>query len=230
MNHPPVSHDVRALARRIHERTGWELPESRLRELSRAAAGVGEVSDRKLETIIETLCVGETYFFRDRALYHALATAILPEVIVAHAGGARAISIWSAGCATGEEPYSLATILRGCQGAAEPGGQPVLATDLSATFLARAREGVYGKNSFRTVTAEMRRKHLLEHGPGRWRVMPEVKAMVRFARLNLVRDLFPTGVDLVVCQNVLMYFTRACARQVIEGFARSLRPGGWLVT
>jgi len=175
-----------------------------------------------LTALVEASVIGETYFFRHPEQFEA----IRAELLDASARG-RPLSIWSAGCATGEEPYSLAMALldAGRAGA----GDRILATDVSVRALAVAREGIYGEWSMRRVGREVRQRHFEQRGP-LVAVRAEARAAVAFDRHNLVRDPAPaTGLDLVVCRNVLIYFTPEAALEVATKLLGAVRPGGLLL-
>jgi chemotaxis protein methyltransferase CheR len=175
-----------------------------------------------LTALVEASVIGETYFFRHPEQFEALQRVLLRD-----APREKPISIWSAGCSTGEEAYSLAMALldAGRAGA----GDHILATDVSARALAVAREGVYGEWSMRRLPPELRLRHFHQRGP-LVSVRAEARTAVTFDRHNLVRDEAPgSGFDLVVCRNVLIYFTSAAALEVAGRLLGAARPGGLLL-
>ena len=177
---------------------------------------------KAVTTLVEAAVVGETYFFR-----HPEQLDAIRQVVLAGAPRDRPLLIWSAGCATGEEPYTLAMELRdaGRVGLADR----IVATDVSARALAVAREAEYGDWSMRRLDPALRTRHFEERAP-RVVVRPAIREMVEFRRHNLVRDPVPaTSFDLVVCRNVLIYFTPTTAQEVVEKLTTALRPGGALV-
>jgi chemotaxis protein methyltransferase CheR len=185
------------------------------------------------EAVVQRLTIGETYFFRNDAQFAALRERILPDLLARRAS-ARSLRLWSAGCATGEEPYSLAMTLLDCL-PAEAGWQVgVLGTDLNPLFLERAREAVFGSWSFRETPEALRQRFFTPEGP-RWRLRPEVRRMAMFSRLNLVEPAYPAlangtaAMDLIFCRNVLIYFDPPTIRAVIDRLYAALAPGGWLV-
>jgi chemotaxis protein methyltransferase CheR len=176
---------------------------------------------RAVTTLVEAAVVGETYFFR-----HPEQLAAIRQLAIVPAQN-RALSIWSAGCATGEEPYTLAMELVDAGRAGM--GDRILATDVSSRALAVAREARYGQWSLRRLDPVVRNRHF-ESSPPQVVVRPRVRAMVEFRRHNLVRDPVPdSGFDLVVCRNVLIYFNPPTASQVVQKLASALAPGGLLV-
>ncbi|HYD39940.1 MAG TPA: protein-glutamate O-methyltransferase CheR [Anaeromyxobacter sp.] len=177
---------------------------------------------KAVTTLVEAAVVGETYFFR-----HPEQLVLIRQLAIAAAPRDRPLSIWSAGCATGEEPYTLAMELvdAGRLGL----GDRILATDVSSRALAVAKEARYGEWSLRRLDPAVRNRHFESHPP-QVEVRPEIRAMVEFRRHNLVRDPAPAlGFDLVLCRNVLIYFNPPTAALVVEKLAVSLAPGGVLV-
>lgn len=184
------------------------------------------------ETVLEQLTIGETYFFRNAAQFEALQQQVLPELFRRQAS-LHSLRIWSAGCATGEEPYSLAMTLKGMPDYDDSWQISILATDINSSFLARAREALYGSWSFRETPAEVRDRFFTAEG-SRWRLAPEIRRRVTFARLNLVEDMIPSvingtcALDIIFCRNVMIYFDEMTIRRVVDRFYRALSPGGWL--
>lgn len=182
---------------------------------------------------VAQLTIGETYFMRNGAQFAGLRTLILPD-LTDRRRAARSLRIWSAGCATGEEPYSLAMTLADALPVAEGWQISILATDINSQFLERAREALYGSWSFREMSEAMRDRFFTAEG-SRWRLHPELRRQVLFARLNLAEPGYPTiangtvALDLIFCRNVTIYFDEATTRQVVERFYMALAPGGWLV-
>jgi chemotaxis protein methyltransferase CheR len=177
---------------------------------------------RAVTTLVEAAVVGETYFFR-----HPEQLDAIRQVVLTAAPRDRGLLIWSAGCATGEEPYTLAMEL--CDAGRAGLGDRIVATDVSSRALGVAREAAYGDWSMRRLDAGLRARHF-EEAPPRVTVRPAIREMVEFRRHNLVKDpVLGTSFDLVVCRNVLIYFTPATAQAVVEKLATALRPGGALV-
>jgi chemotaxis protein methyltransferase CheR len=200
-----------------------------------------------LQLLIESLTTHETYFFRDRPQLDVLRTEMLPPLIAAaRADGSRRLRLWSAGCATGEEAYSLAVVaLAALFDAGEaiaangrvtalPGWRvEVLGTDISGRALETATAGLYGTgrlSSFRDVPSDLLGHFPLAGDGGSRRVSDDLRRMVRFARFNLLESLPPiAGCDVVACRNVLIYLTPGAAKRVQEALHRALRPGGCLL-
>jgi chemotaxis protein methyltransferase CheR len=157
----------------------------------------------------------------------------LPELIQRRQA-TRHLRIWSAGCATGEEPYSIAMTLADLLPTNEFWQVSILATDINSQFLARARDGLYSNWSFRE-TPDAVRERFFTPEQNRWRLYPAIRQMVTFARLNLAEPCFPAilngtyAQDLILCRNVTIYFDEATTRQLLERFYSTLLPGGWLI-
>lgn len=242
---------TRALAA-IEQRLGLHFPASRQAELlallADSTSGMrpdeiaawtdrlehGEASDPVLQSLARRLTVGETYFFREPATLDVVENRILPELIRARAGGSRRLRLWSAGCCTGEEPYTLAMILERLLPDIDHWNILILATDINRDFLARAVEGVYTEWSFRQTRPDLKARFFRETAPGRHVLHPRVRARVTFTPLNLATDTYPSAthdtgnMDLILCRNVLMYFSERQAQGVMTRLHRSLLPGGWL--
>lgn len=179
---------------------------------------------RELDLLIESLRVGETRFFRHRGQVQAVTDVVVPGLQARSGGPVRA---WSAGCATGEEPYTLAILL--ARGLPPPAYQvSVLGTDISERALSVARAGVYPARSIDAVPEELRRKYFQPDGADRARVAPVVARLVSFESHNLADPEFPQRMDLVWCRNVLIYFSPEARRQVVLRLIDCLAPGGFL--
>jgi chemotaxis protein methyltransferase CheR len=193
------------------------------------------VTQRQMEVLATRLTVGETYFFREKRSLEVFERDIVPELIQARAGPGRPIRIWSAGCATGEEPYSLAIVLSRLMAALKNWNVEILATDLNSKSLQKASEGIYGEWSFRGTPPWVQRAYFEAVEKDRWAINPAIKKMVTFAQLNLIDDAYPpvsicsSRLDVIFCRNVLMYFTPEGMRKVVRQLHRSLATDGWLI-
>ena len=190
----------------------------------------------QIETLASELTVGETYFFREYRSFEALADTVLPELICQRRGNGRRLRIWSAGCCTGEEAYSLAILLDRFLPEVRDWEISILATDINPRFLQKAAAGVYGEWSFRNPPEWLKGNYFKPLDGSRYEILPRIRRKVNFACLNLAEDVFPTlanntnAMDLIFCRNVLMYFTPECARNAAANFHRALVDGGTLVT
>jgi chemotaxis protein methyltransferase CheR len=188
----------------------------------------------EMDLLVNAVTVSETHFFRDAAQFNALATVILPG-IVKRKTSLRTLRIWSAGCASGEEPYSIAMLLQDVLPDIESWSITILATDINTTSLERARVASYGQWAFREDRAlSMRMRHFRPVN-NRFELSSHIRRMVTFSQLNLMEDHYPSFetntmmMDLVICRNVTIYFPQDVTKQVVGRFHTSLVDGGWLV-
>ncbi len=185
------------------------------------------------ETLLAQLTVGETYFFRNQPQFDALRQQLLPELLQRR-GTIRSLRVWSAGCATGEEPYSIAMLLGDFLPPDQSWQVSIMATDLNPRFLTRAREALYSEWSFRETNEAQRARFWVQEG-NRWRLRPEIRRMALFSRLNLAEPSYPAigngtcAMDIIFCRNVMIYFDEETTRQVVDRLYAALSPGGWLL-
>jgi len=241
------------LSRLVVERMGVCFPPSRWNDLERAfcraAADLGfqdqkeciqwfmaaPASKAQIESLSVYLTTGETYFLREGRSFEILEQEIVPEIIYSRAGSEKRLRLWSAGCATGEEPYTLAIMLHRMGFSLRDWNISILATDINPHALRKATKGVYTEWSFRDTPAWFREKYFTMLGGGRFELIPAIKKMVKFSYLNLVEDPCPSlltdtnAMDVIFCRNVLMYFPPERAGRAVERFHHCLVDGGWLV-
>lgn len=190
----------------------------------------------QIEILASYLTVGETYFFREKHVFEVLEERIIPELINARRGNDRRLRIWSAGCCTGEEPYSIAILLHKMLPDLKAWNISILATDINPRFLHKASEGIYGKWSFRDCPQWVQERYFRRSKKDQFEILPEIKNMVTFSYLNLAEDSYPSllsqtnAMDVIFCRNVLMYFAEEPAKKVVHNLSRSLVDGGWMVT
>jgi len=195
-----------------------------------------EINTEQLEILTSHLTVNETYFWREPEVFDALIEKILPELIDQKTGREKRLRIWSAGCSTGEEPYSLAIALRKAIPALKDWNITLLATDINPGILKKASAGVYGEWSFRNAPAWLKERYFRRTQDGKYEINAEIKKMVAFAYLNLAEDIYPTPVnntnamDVIFCRNVLMYFVPSRGKQAAENLYKSLVSGGYFMT
>jgi chemotaxis protein methyltransferase CheR len=186
----------------------------------------------EITKLLNEITIGETCFFRNQPQLDALKGIVWPNIMAARADHpVKRMRIWSAGCSTGEEPYTLAIMLleETYRGAMHGWSFEIRATDLNERSLAHANEGVYDEYSVRNVTPQLRQKYFRQEGD-KWRVAPEPRRYVNFSRLNLSEELSMSSMrslDLIFCANVLIYFDLASKRKVIQHFYESLMPHGY---
>ncbi|WP_415388742.1 CheR family methyltransferase [Roseomonas sp. BN140053] len=222
------------LGERLRQRmlaTGSPSLESYLQRLRDPAAGPAEWG--ALEAAIT---IGETFFFRFAEQFAALRDTVLPDLL-ARNRDTRRLVIWSAGCATGAEPYSLSILLHRLLGEEMPQWRcSILGTDLNAEFLAAAEGAQFGDWALRTLDATERARDFLPAPDGRsWTLRPQYRAGVQFERHNLL-DLLdgrpPAGLgrcDLILCRNVLIYFQHDTVVRLVRALGEQLHPEGWML-
>jgi chemotaxis protein methyltransferase CheR len=240
----PTDYDY--LRKLLKERSGLVLSadkqylvESRLLPLVRKAgvANLGELvlrlqrsgTEPLVAEVVDAMTTNETFFFRDKFPFEHFRDVILPSLMAAR-GAQRHIRIWCAACSTGQEPYSLAMSLKE-MGAALAGWRfDIVATDIAAAVIARATAGVYSQFEVqRGLPITLLLRYFQQDGE-RWQVVPELRAMVKFRQLNLLRDFSALGTfDAVFCRNVLIYFDHGTKTDVLDRIARSTQPDGFLV-
>ncbi|KIM00379.1 Chemotaxis protein methyltransferase CheR [Paramagnetospirillum magnetotacticum MS-1] len=188
----------------------------------------------EMDALIAELTIGETYFFRHKEQFDALRDLILPDVIARNASFRR-LRIWSAGCATGPEPYSVAIMLEREFAERIAGWHvTVLGTDINQKFLTRAREGRYDEWAFR-VMPDAQRAACFDKVGNQWQIRPEFKRNVSFQYHNLIKSPFPSladniaGFDIIICRNVIIYFSQSTVESLVPCFRESLNDGGWLI-
>jgi chemotaxis protein methyltransferase CheR len=186
----------------------------------------------EMVALLNEITIGETCFFRNQPQLDALRQVVLPKIVAAKAKlPTRRLRIWSAGCSTGEEPYTLSMLLlEEAKGQLKNWTFEILATDLNERSLAHAQNAVYGTYSTRNVTPFYRQKYF-QPAEDQLQVQPAVRVNLSFSRLNLsdsARMIFMKSLDLIFCCNVLIYFDLASKRRVIQHFYNNLLPHGYL--
>jgi len=187
--------------------------------------------DEELAVLVDNLTTNETYFFRESPQLRAFAEELLPELRTTLADR-KSLRIWSAGCSTGEEPYTIAMLLLESGDWWRDWQVEILGSDINQRVLHTARKGVYKKTSHRVSTPEMMKKYFVEEGKGDYRIIDAVRELVSFSYVNLL-DPFKTSLinnmDVIFCRNVIIYFDRDAKKKVIESFHDKLRDGGHLL-
>jgi chemotaxis protein methyltransferase CheR len=211
---------------------------ARLEELGAAAPDAADYltllrspgGDEELRRLLPLVTVGKTSFFRDDRQFEAL-RAILPGLVARAKSGGRKVAIWSAGCATGEEPYSIA--ITAAEAGAGPDDVEILATDVNPEAVAFAARGAYEARRLRDVPAELLARFFDKDGE-KYVVRAALRRLITAIRPhNLVSSIFPrsgdgAGWDVVFCRNVIIYFDTPTTQQVLTQFHTTLAPGGYL--
>lgn len=236
----------RIIADLLESRTGQELTESRLWRVPSALSGIfrergisnvdqlvcllDNPGEQKLANdVVEALLNNETYFFRDHAYFATLAHQILPELARERAA-TRRLSIWSAGCSTGQEVLSLAMMFAE-QPARWAGWQiDILGSDISSKAVATARRGLYTQFEIQRGISVAQMLNFFSETSGGWQASDKIRGMTRFQQHNVLDPVpAPARFDLVLCRNVLLYFDVATRQRVFDRLAGSLAPDGWLM-
>ena len=245
------------LLQRLHEciveRMGWSLPEHRRRELLKGLPELTAIlgftdpaacarhltsivwSSREIQALASYLTVGETYFYRHINDFETIRSVILPSLIRERQYGSRRLRFWSAGCCTGEEPYTLATYLDECIPNIQDWDITILATDINLRFLEKARAGVYTPWSLRETSSQMTNRYFDREGERTYKIIPRIRRMVKFAYLNLAEPCYPSAanntgdMDLIFCRNVMIYFAPRQIEKVMHNLHASLLSGGSMI-
>jgi len=247
-----VSHSTLALFNRFISRTmGLHIKNDRLNELAQKVVSLSSdfgydnpeecmlwlmsapLSREQADILARSLTIGETYFLRDPQSYQVLEEKVLPEIISARRTGEKCLRIWSAGCSTGEEPYSIAILLSRILPDLEDWNITLLATDINPVALERGRQGVYGNWSFRNAPPWLM-DYFRKRKDGRFEIVQRIRKMVRFSYLNLAEESYPSilngtnAIDIIFCRNVMLYFEPALIEKMIVKFHNALQDDGWL--
>jgi chemotaxis protein methyltransferase CheR len=191
------------------------------------------LDEKELDAMLDVVAVHETYFFREKRQLKVFSDHIIPEL----ARLSRPIKIWSAGCSTGEEAYTIAMLLAE-QGLLGEGRASVIASDLSNRVIASGLRGVYGASSFRTTDPHFMERYFTQAGQGLWGACEELRSSIRFGQANLIGISSQTkegaspadgGFDVIFCRNVLMYFDEGAVKQTLKAIHPLLREGGYLL-
>jgi chemotaxis protein methyltransferase CheR len=194
-------------------------------ELARQIRG----SSTEYEALLERLLTQETSFFRYPEVYDALEKTILPEVQERKFwDNPRTLRFWSAGCSTGEEPYSIAITLCEALKFVEAWEIEILATDISRRALRHAERGAYAKRSLETLPPARLENYFTSAKHG-YQVRPRIRRMISFVQMNLVESLYVGKIDCIFCMNVLMYFSEPRRLAILRRFYDALEPGGYFL-
>ncbi len=209
---------------------GFDCPETWARWLLSAS-----LSQEQMDLLVARLTIGETFFFRDKKVFQAIREYILSQSLHGASGKSEKLNLWSAGCSTGEEPYSLAILMDQLILPANGLNAKIIGTDINAGFLQKARDGIYTQWSFRETPDAIINKYFVRKEKNRFEILPRIREMVAFEKLNLAQkeDAFPDAkfgaMDVIFCRNVLMYFSQETREAVIHRLTGALKEGGWLI-
>ncbi len=241
--HELTEHELSEIRMLIEERTGICFDESRERFFSTRVQdhmrqkGYARGSDLlraarrsniEYEELLERLLTQETSFLRYPAVYEALEKRVLPEMHVKKFwNNPRTLRVWCAGCSSGEEPYSIAVTIADTLTFADAWNIEILATDIGRQALRAAEAGVYSGRSIAQLTEAQLSAHFTRTGDAVL-VKPRIRKMVTFAQMNLAQSVYVGRMDMIFCMNVLIYFTEARKRSLVQRFFDTLEPGGYL--
>ncbi len=251
---PLPSEILQQLNAALNRRFGLNYPPERWKEMQKilmAAASEANIpedpefllqsietnslSPEATDTMISHLTIGETYFFREKATLKVFQNIILPEIIQEKKDKDHKIRIWSAGCCTGEEPYTIAMLMKASMPDILNWDIRILATDLNRKFLKKAVSGRYSAWSFRETPSDCIQQYFKPVNR-EFQIIEEIQKMVRFEYLNLANDIFPShttpfhDINVVFCRNVLMYFAKEQAAKIGKQFFQTITEKGWLIT
>lgn len=235
----------------ISHYTGIYFPKENLRELEiklRPAAHVFEFDDtqeflewlseakltqKQISTLVGFITIGETYFFRDAHFFDILEHSIFPKLIESKKK-CKKLTIWSTACCTGEEPYSIAIILHKLRATLKDWEISIIGTDINPFYIEKAKTGLYKEWSFRSTPPLIKSNYFIKNPEGRFQLIPEIREMVKFFPLNLMDDTYPSiltgliNLDLIICNNVLIYFSMAAIHKCVRQLTNCLSDTGLL--
>jgi chemotaxis protein methyltransferase CheR len=186
-------------------------------------------ADAEFDQIYDLVTTNETYFFREPAQLTAFTEEIIPDILERKA--IKKVRIWSAGCSSGEEPYSLAMLLQEL-GWFSRAAFEIFASDINQQVLSRARKGQYRESAFRATDPSIRDKYFTRDPDGSWKISDEIRNRISFGRLNLYdggRVSLVGNLDVILCRNVIIYFDDSSKKVVVNSFYNRLVDGGFLL-
>ncbi|EFL50452.1 MCP methyltransferase, CheR-type [Solidesulfovibrio fructosivorans JJ]] len=241
--------EFRKLSEFIHTEVGIKLPpskkvmvEARLQKRLRTLGMAGyhdyyeflfspQGLDEELVHLIDVITTNTTEFFREPRHFEVLTQDVLPTWRAAY-GPSRPFRLWSAGCSTGEEPYTLSIVLSEFAQRTPGFRFSIMATDISTRVLAMAKNGVYPEERLAKMSLDLKRRYFLrskDRAKKLVRLMPELRRVIDFRRLNFMQHFsFPEPLDTIFCRNVMIYFDRTTQEQLLQKFCTQLRRDGFL--
>jgi chemotaxis protein methyltransferase CheR len=238
----PADYDF--LRKFLKERSGLDLSadkqylvESRLVPLARKAglSGIDELvqkikngSAALASDVVEAMTTNETFFFRDKVPFDHLRDVVLPELIQARASR-RSLRIWCAAASTGQEPYSIAMVIKEMSAALAGWRIEIIGTDISQQVLEKSKSGIYTQFEVqRGLPIQLLVKYFKQTGE-MWQINPDIRSMIQYRPLNLLQDFSSMGkFDLIFCRNVLIYFDQDMKTQIFGRLARCIEPDGFM--
>lgn len=247
-----ISNEIlKIVSKEIELKYGLYFSESRLKDLKRCLISAANLKDIDLNSYIELflekslsiedsnklvnfLTIGETYFFRDKKLFNVLRANIIPNIIKSKMHN-KTITFWSSGCSTGEEAYSIAILLKELLIDFNEWNIKIIATDINSNSLMKARKAIYGEWSFRETDIGFKSKYFDMIESNHYKLKDEIKKIVTFSYLNLADEIYSVDskliqdVDIIFCRNVLMYFSEAQARKIVNRYYKILNNKGHFI-
>jgi len=241
------------LSQFVEDRFGLYFPENKWHDLERSFMNVANrlgfddpipciqcllsnyLTKQQEDTIARSLTIGETYFFREKKSFDALERHILPQIISKATTGNKRLKLWSAGCATGEEAYTLAMVVSRVIPNTDDWNITILATDINTEFLTKASKGIYNEWSFRETPKWVKEEYFKKTVDNSYQLDKKIMKMVTFIPLNLMEYMSAFAIehasemDVVLCRNVFIYFSTDNIKKIIGNIASSLKEGGWLI-
>jgi chemotaxis protein methyltransferase CheR len=227
--------DYSLFKNQVYKKTGIDLSSYKEKQMKRriealaSRKGFDSLSDYYmsldkdailLNEFVNYITINVSEFFRNPAQWKTLRELIMPKLMP----DSKELKIWSSACSTGEEPYSLVMMLEETM---PPERIKVIATDIDMGAIEKARKGIYKENSLKNMDPSRIRKYFDKTNDG-YLISDNVKKKVEFGRLDLLRYVFPAGCSLILCRNVLIYFTEDAKQHIYSKFSRALMPGGVL--
>ncbi|CAH2214409.1 CheR family methyltransferase [Tepidibacter aestuarii] len=236
----------------IETRFGLHFTEKRFKDLSRSISNaakqknidfkeyinlilLNKLSEEDLKNLVTCLTIGETYFFRDKKLFEVMRQKILPDIINDRKCSSKRLRIWSTGCSSGEEAYSIAILVKELIPDYKTWDIEIIATDINHSSLSKAKEGIYSEWSFRGVDSSVKNKYFIRMDDMSYKIKDDIRELVEFHSLNLADSTYILDkkiiedIDIVFCRNVLIYFSKYQANKIINRFYNNIADGGWLI-
>ncbi|WP_421379239.1 CheR family methyltransferase [Bacillus salacetis] len=179
-----------------------------------------EKESKLLNEFLDRMTINVTEFYRNEKRWAVLQEKIFPRLLAHN----KRLKIWSAACSTGEEPYTIAMVLSNYLNLSE---MAIKATDIDENAIAKAKLGVYPERSMNEIPPEIKHKYFTKEGDF-YKISPQIKSRISFQKHNLLADQYESNHDLIVCRNVMIYFTEEAKEEIYHNFSSALRPGGIL--
>ena len=232
LHYPPERHDnlIRDLMAALEMKS-----EDELRDYIRLMVSDIEYKKSHIDQLSEALTIGETYLFRDGSGFESLQKTILPELIAKKEKTNRTIRIWCAGCCRGDEPYSIAILLDQLLPVQEDWKIQILGTDINRQFLEQARKGIFRSWAFRNTPKDVQSRYFTKKDSELYEIAARIRKRMIFSYLNLIEDYYPSletntnGLDLILCNNTLMYFSPTQIPKVVKKYINCLLDDGYFI-